>query len=47
VTPVFLESGVLGTQLAFVDVAVLDDERGDALGMTHREPQADLRAEVV
>ncbi|MCA1648892.1 MAG: hypothetical protein LC753_01010 [Acidobacteria bacterium] len=39
--------GLLAAVFGLVDVAVLDDERRHALRRLDREPQADLRAEVV
>jgi hypothetical protein len=38
VGPVGLQPLVLRPELILVDVAVLDDQRGDALGRVHRKP---------
>ena len=41
--PVGLQPRVFGAERAFVDVAVLDDQRGNALWSLNGEAQADPR----
>ena len=47
VTKVRLERSVLWAQFVFVNVAILDDQRRNALRLLDRKSQADLRAKVV
>jgi hypothetical protein len=42
-----LERLIFVPELILVDVAVLDDERRDALGPAHGQPQPNLRSEIV
>ena len=47
VGPICPDCLALGAEYVVVDVAILDDQRGDPLGMRDRVPEAGLRAVIM